>query len=244
MTPQEKAGPPEPGPPAVGAPETAPDVLLGGHTYQRTLVHTHLIHIKEALEPILDSRVRPLLEDGDWVAMSEKVVAISEGRVVHYSVVRPGPLAKLIVKGTRKWEHDVAFSDPRKMQVAIMQTGSARAAFAMVVGGVTKLFGRHGDFYRIAGHRIAEIDGFNPDTVKPFDEFAMLGPADPDKACRSFAAYLGHPVVIIDGNNINVEVLGVSPDMPVDKATARLVLLDNPMGQGEELTPFVIVHRA
>jgi hypothetical protein len=39
-------------------------------------------------------------------------------------------------------------------------------------------------------------------------------------------------------------VLGVSPDMPVDKATARLVLLDNPMGQGEELTPFVIVHRA
>jgi len=225
-------------------PEAAPDVVLGGLTYQRTLVHTHLIHIKEPLEPILDSHVRPILEEGDWIAMSEKVVAISEGRVVHYSVVRPGPLAKLIVKGTRKWEHDVAFSDPRKMQVAIMQTGSTRAAFAMVVGGVTKLFGRHGDFYRIAGHRIAEIDGFNPDTVKPFDEFAMLGPADPDKACAAFAAHLGHPVVIIDGNNINVEVLGTSANMPVDKATARLVLLDNPMGQGEELTPFVVVHQA
>ena len=232
--PQAEAGPPEP----------APDVVLGGHTYGRTLVHTHLIHIKEPLEPILDSRVRPVLKQGDWVAMSEKVVAISEGRVVHYSVVRPGPLARLIVKGTRKWEHDVAFSDPRKMQVAIMQTGSARAAFAMVVGGLTKLFGRHGDFYRIAGHRIAEIDGFNPDTVKPFDEFAMLGPADPDKACANFAAHLGHPVIIIDGNNINVEVLGMSTDMPVSKETARLVLLDNPMGQGEELTPFVVVHQS
>jgi hypothetical protein len=32
--------------------------------------------------------------------------------------------------------------------------------------------------------------------------------------------------------------------MPVDKAAARLILLDNPMGQGEELTPFVVVHRA
>jgi hypothetical protein len=159
-------------------------------------------------------------------------------------VVRPGLLAKLIVKGTRKYEHDVAYSDPRKMQVAIMQTGSARAAFAMVVGGVTKLFGRHGDFYRIAGHRIAEIDGFNPDTIAPFDEFAMLGPADPDKACASYARFLGHPVVIIDGNNINVEVLGMSADMPVDKAGARLILLDNPMGQGDELTPFVVVHRA
>jgi hypothetical protein len=226
-----------------GPAHLAPPVELDGHVWERTLVHTHLIHIKEPLEPLLDEQVRPLLKEGDWVAMSEKVVAISEGRVVHYSVVRPGPLAKLIVKGTRKYEHDVAFSDPRKMQVAIMQTGSTRAAFAMVVGGVTKLFGRHGDFYRIAGHRIAEIDGFNPDTVAPFNEFAMLGPADPDKACASYASFLGHPVVIIDGNNINVEVLGASDDMPVDKAAARLILLDNPMGQGEELTPFVVVHR-
>ena len=70
----------------------------------------------------------------------------------------------------------------------------------------------------------------------------MLGPADPDKACAAYARFLGHPVVIIDGNNINVEVLGMSPDMPVDRATTRLVLLDNPMGQGDELTPFVIVH--
>jgi hypothetical protein len=221
-----------------------PPVQLDGCTWERALVQTHLIHIKEPLEPLLDAHVRPLLCEGDWVALSEKVVAISEGRVIHQSVVRPGPLAKLIVKGTRKYEHDVAFSDPRKMQVAIMQTGSARAAFAMVVGGVTKLFGRHGDFYRIAGHRIAEIDGFNPDTVAPFNEFAMLGPADPDKACASYAAFLGHPVVIIDGNNINVEVLGMSDDMPVDRAAARLILLDNPMGQGEELTPFVVVHLA
>ena len=128
-----------------------PSVEVDGCTWERTMVHTHLIHIKEPLEPLLDAHVRPLLREGDFVAMSEKVVAISEGRVVHESVVRPGLLAKLIVKGTKKYEHDVAYSDPRKMQVAIMQTGSARAAFAMVVGGVTKLFGRHGDFYRIAG---------------------------------------------------------------------------------------------
>jgi hypothetical protein len=70
----------------------------------------------------------------------------------------------------------------------------------------------------------------------------MLGPADPDKACAAYARFLGHPVVIIDGNNINVEVLGMSPDMPFDKATVRHVLLDNPMGQGDELTPFVIAR--
>ena len=157
-----------------------PPVEIDGCTWERTMVHTHLIHIKEPLEPLLDSHVRPLLQKGDFVAMSEKVVAISEGRVVHESVVRPGLLAKLIVKGTKKYEHDVAYSDPRKMQVAIMQTGSVRAAFAMVVGGVTKLFGRHGDFYRIAGHRIAEIDGFNPQVasrlLSAFESWRILEP--------------------------------------------------------------------
>jgi hypothetical protein len=227
-----------------GHPGAAPPVEVDGCTWERTLVQTHLIHIKEPLEPLLDALVRPHLAEGDWVALSEKVVAISEGRVVHESVVRPGLLAKLIVKGVRKYHNDVGYSDPRKMQVAIMQTGSARAALAMAVGGVTRLFGRHGDFYRIAGHRISEIDGFNPDTVAPFNEFAMLGPADPDAACDAYARFLGHPVTIIDGNNINVEVLGVSAGLPVDKAAVRRILLDNPMGQGDELTPFVVVHRA
>jgi hypothetical protein len=36
----------------------------------------------------------------------------------------------------------------------------------------------------------------------------------------------------------------MSADMPVDRAQARLLLLDNPMGQADELTPFVVVHRA
>ena len=60
------------------------------------------------------------------------------------------------------------------MQVAIMQAGRTRVFFAMILGGITRLFGRRGDFYRLAGHRISEIDGFNPDAMPPFDEFAMI----------------------------------------------------------------------
>jgi hypothetical protein len=210
----------------------------------RIPVTTHLVHIKEELEPILDRYVAPLLQPGDWIALSEKVVAISEGRVIHQSVVRAGLLAKVIVKGVKKYDNDVGYSDPRKMQVAIMQAGWGRMAIAMLAGGMTRLFGRHGDFYRIAGNRISEIDGFNPETVAPFDEFAMLGPADPDGASSRYAAHLGHPVAIIDANNINVELLGASRDLPVSRDDAREILLDNPIGQGEQLTPFVVVRRS
>jgi hypothetical protein len=124
-----------------------------------------------------------------------------------------------------------------------MQAGWWRMAIAMILGGLSRVvLRRRGDFYRIAGHRISEIDGFNPATVKPFDEFAMLGPADPDAAAAELAAHVGAPVAIVDANNINVEVLGTSPAFPVDRDTVREAVLDNPLGQGDERTPIIVVR--
>jgi hypothetical protein len=215
-----------------------------GVDYDRIPVQTHLIHIKEPLEPVFDEYVKPVLQDGDWLAVSEKFVTISQGRVIHHSVVRPGWLAKMLVKGVTKHPDDVGYSDPRKMQVAIMQAGWWRMLFAMIGGGFSRLvLRRRGDFYRIAGHRISEIDGFNPATVKPFDEFAMLGPDDPTAAASELAAHVGAPVAIVDANNINVEVLGTSPGFPVDRSVVRSALLDNPLGQGDERTPIIVVRR-
>lgn len=57
-----------------------------------------MIHIKEEFDPLIETYVKPLIQDGDWIAISEKVVTISQGRVVHESVIHPGWLAKLIVK--------------------------------------------------------------------------------------------------------------------------------------------------
>jgi hypothetical protein len=215
---------------------------LNGNTYQRIPVKTHLIHIKEPLMPIIQKYVISNRKKGDWIAISEKFVTISEGRVIHKSAVKPGLLAKLIVKGVRKYDDDIGYSSPYKMQVAIWQAGWFRAFCAMVIGGLGKLIGRHGDFYRIAGNRISEIDGFNPAAMPPFNEFAMLGPSDPEKIANHIEKEFGIPTVIIDGNNINVEVLGRSKGVPVSAEDARLILLDNPMGQNDELTPIVIIR--
>jgi hypothetical protein len=216
----------------------------GGADYERIPVRTHLIHVKEPLEPVFDEYVKPVLRPGDWLAVSEKFVTISQGRVIHISTVRAGLLARLLVKGVQKHPGDVGWSDPRKMQVAIMQAGWWRMLAAMVVGTFTRfVLRRRGDFWRVAGNRVSEIDGFNPSTVKPFDEFAMLGPADPDAAARELTAHVGAPVAIVDANNINVEVLGTSDAFPVDRKVVREALLDNPLGQNDELTPVIVVRR-
>jgi hypothetical protein len=211
--------------------------------FERIPVKTHLLHVKEPLGPVFDEYVKPVVQPGDWLAVSEKFVTISQGRVIHISVVRPGVLARLLVKGVQKHPDDVGWSDPRKMQVAIMQAGWWRMLFAMVLGSVSRfVFRRRGDFWRIAGHRVSEIDGFSPATVKPFDEFAMLGPADPDAAAEELAGYAGVPVAIVDANNINVEVLGTSRGFPVERSVVRSALLDNPLGQNDELTPVIVVR--
>jgi hypothetical protein len=224
-------------------PEKKLTVVIQGISYNRYPIRTHLVKIKEPLLPFIENYVKPYFKKGDWVALSEKMVTITQGRVIHESQVKPGLLARLIVKGVKKYEDDIGYSHPRKMQVAIDQAGWLRVFAAMIIGSVTRLFGRHGDFYRIAGHRISEIDGFNPAAIPPFNHYAMIGPRDPDKTCQTIEDALGIPSVIIDGNNINVEVLGKSDGVDLDKKTIRLILLDNPMGQGDEKTPIILVRK-
>jgi F420-0:Gamma-glutamyl ligase. len=219
------------------------NIEVDGKKYKRIPVKTHLISIKEPLDDIFAKQVKPLIKPGDWIAISEKVVTISQGRVVHISVVKPSRLAKMIVKGVKKYEYDIGYSLPAKMQVAIWQAGYFRMALAAIIGTLTRLIGRRGDFYRIAGNRISEIDGFNPHAMPPFDEFAMIGPGKPNQYSQWVEDTFGIPTVLIDGNNINVEVLGMSKGVPVSAKLARLILIDNPMGQDDEKTPIMIVRQ-
>ena len=41
----------------------------------------------------------------------------------------------------------------------------------------------------------------------------------------------------------DVEVLGASKGLPVDRAKARRILLDNPMGQDDEMTPIMLCRK-
>ncbi|MCL5795584.1 MAG: hypothetical protein M1338_04505 [Patescibacteria group bacterium] len=211
--------------------------------YTRQPIKTHLIHIKEPILPIIKEKVIPQIKSGDFIAISEKFVTISQGRVIHKSAVHPGLLAKLVVSGVTKYKNDIGYSSPYKMQVAIYQAGWWRILLAMILGGITRLFGRRGDFYRIAGHKISEIDGFNPDAIKPFDEFAMLGPDNPDGVCQKIEDKFNIPCIIVDANNINTEVLGMSKKVLSTKDEIRKILHDNPMGQADELTPIVIIRK-
>lgn len=218
-------------------------IEVEGRTYERVGVRTRMVKFGDDLDALVAEYVKPLARPGDWIALSEKVVSVCQNNVRHISDVKPRWLAKLIVKGVKKYPEDIAWEHPAKMQAAIDMAGYPRMLTALVVGGITRLFGRHGDFWRIAG-RVSEIDGFNPRAMWPYTEYAILPPKDPQGLAQHIEDTLGFPNTIIDGNNIDVKIISTSRGLPVDARVARLILLDNPMGQDEELTPIILVREA
>lgn len=217
-----------------------------GRSFDRIAVRTHMVLFGEDLSEVIAQYAQPHLTPNSIICLSEKFVTICQNNVRHISDVHDTWLARLIVKYVTKHRDDIGYSHPKKMQVAIELAGYPRIIAAVILGGASRLLlKRRGDFYRIAGNRISEIDGFNPAAMKPFDEYAMLPPLRPNETCDELAARFRCGCYIIDGNNINVEVIGMSrnmADLNVNLATARLLMLDNPMGQNDELTPIFVLR--
>ncbi|MCX6723662.1 MAG: coenzyme F420-0:L-glutamate ligase [Candidatus Staskawiczbacteria bacterium] len=219
-----------------------PFVEINDKNYERKPVKTRLLNFGDDLMQAIKDYVLPEKQNNDWLAISEKVVSVCQNNVRHISTVKAGFLAKFIVKFVKKYPNDIGFSRPEKMQVAVEMSGAPRILAAIALGTLGKIIGIRGIFWRVAGNRVSEIDGFNPAAMYPYTEYAILPPRDPEKICNEIEKRFNLPAVIIDGNNINTKIIAESRGMPVNKKLSRLILLDNPMGQDDEMTPFILVR--
>jgi hypothetical protein len=219
-------------------------IEVDGTTYERFPIKVpRLIAFGENLEDLFIEFVKPHFKKGDWVMLSEKIISISQNRVRHISTVKVTWLARLVTRGVKKHKNMTAWSKPEKVQVAIEEAGIHRIIPAMLLGALGKLFGIRGIFWIVAGKRVSEIDGFIPEDMYPYTEWAVLPPPDPQGDCEKLERELGIPVATADANFIDVKILGVSHGVGLDKRTVRRVILDNPLGQGNKMTPFVIVRK-
>jgi hypothetical protein len=155
--------------------------------------------------------------------------------------IHPGRLARLLVRFVTRPGYGIGLGTAETMQLAVDEVGAPRILLAAAVSAVTKPFGIHGLFYRIAGPQAAAIDGPTSYTIPPYNEAATLGPKDPDGAARSISAAIGAPVAVIDANDAGCNTLGVSRG--VDRRWVERLFADNPLGQAREQTPMCVVRR-
>lgn len=214
---------------------------IDGVVYARHPVRTHLVTADDDAAAVASRYATPLGEDVALVAVSERMVAITQGRSHPMSEIRPGRLARFLVRFVTRPGYGIGLGTAETMQLAIDEVGTLRILLAAAVSGVTKLIGIHGLFYRIAGPQAAAIDGPTSYTIPPYNQAATLGPRDPDGAARSLAAALDRPVAVIDANDAGCKVLGASPGL--DRRLVTRLFADNPLGQAREQTPICVVRR-
>jgi len=174
------------------------------------------------------------------VAVSERMVAITQGRSHRMVDIHPGRLARFLVRFVTRPGYGIGLGTAETMQLAITEVGAPRILLAAAVSAVTKPFGIHGLFYRIAGRQAAAIDGPTSYTIPPYNQAATLGPRVPDGVARRLAEALGVPAAVIDANDAGCNALGVSRG--ADRRWVERLFADNPLGQAREQTPICVVR--
>ena len=174
--------------------------------------------------------------------ISEKIVAISQGRAFPTQEIKVSRLANFLVKFVHKSPYGIGLGSPWTMELAVRDIGYPRILFAAFCSAITKLFGLHGVFYKIVGVKGRAIDGPCDCTIAPYNKYVKLAPKDPDQVARKLKEKTGHEVVIIDANDLSCMVLGKS-DKSLNNNLLRQIFTDNPLGQGSQQTPLAIVRR-
>ena len=178
--------------------------------------------------------------------MAEKPIAASQGRSYALDEIHPTRLAKVLSKAVTKTPHGIGLGIPETMQLAIDEAGAPRIVAAAAVSAAGKVVGKRGLFYKVAGADVEAIDGPTWNTLPPHNTHAKLGPADPDGVAAHLADVLSEAVggrvefVVIDANDLTAAVLGASPG--ADRALAKRLMRDNPLGQGHEQTPVCVLR--
>lgn len=213
---------------------------LAGAVYARHPVRTHLVTADDDAAQVVKNYAGVLGDDVRLVAVSERMVAITQGRSYQIADIRPGRLARFLQRFVTRPGYGIGLGSPETMQIALDEVGAPRILLAAAASAVTKPFGVHGVFYRLAGAQAKAVDGPTSYTIPPYNHAATLGPRDPDRAARTIAAAVGVPVAIIDANDAGCAVLGASPG--VDRRFVERLFADNPLGQGREQTPICVVR--
>lgn len=217
-------------------------IEVGNETFSRIPIRTHVITEIDDITSVTLTYAQPLLNDNDLLFISEKIVAISQGRAFKIEEIKTTRLARTLSSFVHRSPYGIGIGSPHTMQLAITEAGAWRILIAAAVSAMAKLFGIKGIFYHIAGHNVNAIDGPCSYTLPPYNGYAKLGPLQPNKVARELKEILGNDVVIIDANDLGVTVLGKS-SRTISDNFCKQVFKDNPLGQSTQQTPLCIVRK-
>lgn len=224
------------------------DTVVAGTRYLRLPIKTRLIEQEDNLLKLLEVYVAPHLISGDMLFVSEKIVCITQGRIIHRDLVKTSWLARLLAGKVRNHVGTPQFrgfghGTAPAMQLLIEEAGYPRVLFAAGIAALTRPLGIRGAFYYLVGKQAKSIDCPMSFTLEQFKDYAKRAPLTPNKVAREIHDTFGVETVIVDANYRGAFSLGKST-RTISEKFIRELLADNPAGQDSEMTPFFIIRRA
>ena len=221
---------------------------VDGTTYLRIPLKTRLIHPGEDLYALLDEYVQPHIQSGDFLFVSEKIVCITQNRIIKTNEVKTGRLAQFLASKVRNGVGTPQFrglghGTAPAMQLLINEAGYLRVLFAALVSAITRPLGVAGAFYYLVGKQAKSIDCPMSWTIEEFKDMAKMAPKDPNGVARKLKERYGVESVIVDANYRGAISLGKTTSAITERFIYKL-LRDNPAGQDSEMTPFMLIRRA
>lgn len=219
-----------------------------GTRYLRIPIKTRLIHPGDSLFALLDEYVKPSIEPGDLLFVSEKIVCITQNRIVKTADVETTWLARFLSTKVRNYAGTPQFrgnghGTAPAMQLLIDEAGVLRVLFAAAVSAVTRPLGVAGAFYYLVGKQAKSIDCPMSWTIDEFKDYAKMAPKDPNGVARDLQKRYGVEAAVVDANYRGAISLGKSTPALTEKFVYQ-VLRDNPAGQDSEMTPFMLIRKA
>ena len=211
--------------------------------FGRDAVRTHFISVGEDIFELLEQYVLPHSLAGDLVAISSKIVSLCQNRIVYKKDMKLTRLAKFLSKFASSSEAGVGVNSVWKMQYAIDLYGKVSVLWAAVCAGIGKVFGKRGVFYDMLGFEIRGLDGFYDKSFEAYGDFGIQIPLNCDVLCDAIYERTGLMTFITDANDFTRDILGKSEMIQYSDAELCEMIADNPSGQSDQCTPFLIISR-
>lgn len=219
------------------------EIEAGGRLYRRHAIRTHFITTADDILSVVSRYASPCYRQGDLLSISEKIVAICQGRIIRRDEIQIGLWARLLSRfACRQNRGGYGVGMPINMQYAINKVGLIKVLYAAVAAGIGKLRGRHGIFYAIVGQEVAGLDGFYDGAWEAYRDIGIEIPHDPSGVCEEIRRCLGISCMIVDANDFGQVILGYSADITLSEAELRQLIADNPAGQGQQCTPLILIR--
>lgn len=218
-------------------------IEVDGKKYERLPIKTHLITDQDNIVDVAQQYSSPVLsQPTDVLFISEKCVACTQKRAIPLEDIKPRKLAYKLSAHVTKTPHGIGLGMPETMEYALRECGTLRILFAAAVSVIgKKIFKKKGWFYAVAGYKARSIDGPCHNTIPPYNHYVVLGPEKPEKVAKEISQRIGYRCAIVDINDLEGQILGVS-HKDMDKNLYARILKDNPLGQDNQQTPMGVIR--